>query len=81
MRQGGSNASSCSGRLSELKELSNLGGSLFIRNLGHGEDDMEECEVTNMKRKQHLQELQLLWDEKWDDGEAECYDDMSLEGL
>ena len=43
------------GGLSELKELSNLGGSLLIKNLGHGEDDMVECKAINMKDKQHLQ--------------------------
>ncbi|XP_030925220.1 putative disease resistance protein RGA4 [Quercus lobata] len=90
-RQEGVKASSCGwyekkqaksgGGLSELKELSNLGGSLYIENLGHGEDDMVECKATNMKQKQHLQELVLQWDEKWDDGENECYDEMSLEGL
>nr|XP_023875848.1 putative disease resistance protein RGA1 [Quercus suber] len=67
------------GGLSELKELSNLGGSLWIEKLGHGEDDMLECKATNMKEKQHLEELLLWW--KWDDGESECYDEMSLEGL
>ncbi|XP_065622477.1 putative disease resistance protein RGA4 [Quercus suber] len=91
VRQGGSKASRGSwykkkqaksgGGLSELKELSNLGGSLVIGKLGHGEDDMVECKATNMKQKQHLQQLELWWDEKWDDGETECYDDMSLEGL
>ena len=80
VRQGGSKGRA-GGGLSELKELSNLGGSLFIRKLGHGEDDMVECKATNMKQKQHLQVLALLWDEKWDDGETECYDEMSLEGL
>ncbi|XP_065623717.1 putative disease resistance protein RGA1 isoform X1 [Quercus suber] len=69
------------GGLSELKELSNLGGRLYISNLGHGEDDMVECKATNMKEKQHLQRLRLCWDKKWDDGESECYDEMSLEGL
>ncbi|KAK4542322.1 hypothetical protein RGQ29_033197 [Quercus rubra] len=69
------------GGLSELKELSNLGGSLLIGGLGHGEDDTVECKATNMKDKQHLQELRLSWDDKWDDGETECYDEMSLEGL
>ncbi|XP_050284562.1 putative disease resistance protein RGA1 isoform X2 [Quercus robur] len=92
VRQAGSKASSSSwykkkqaesgGGLSELKELSNLGGSLVIHNLGHGEDDMVECKATNMKQKQHLQELILWWrNEEWDDGETECCDDMSLEGL
>ena len=44
-----------SGGLSELKELSNLGGRLRIENLGHKKDDMVECKATNMKEKQHLQ--------------------------
>ncbi|KAK4551362.1 hypothetical protein RGQ29_032385 [Quercus rubra] len=91
VRQGGSKASSCGwykkkqgrsgGGLSELKELSNLGGRLDISGLGHGEDDTVECKATNMKDKQHLQHLTLYWDDKWDDGETECYDEMSLEGL
>ncbi|KAK7852122.1 putative disease resistance protein rga4, partial [Quercus suber] len=42
---------------------------------------MVECKATNMKDKQHLQELSLWWDDKRDDGETECYDEMSLEGL
>ena len=69
-----------SGGLSELKELSNLGGGLFIRELGHGKHDMVECKATNMKEKQHLQRLILFWDPEWD-GETECYDEESLEGL
>ncbi|KAK7819157.1 putative disease resistance protein rga1 [Quercus suber] len=76
---------SVGGKLSNLTcdalELSNLGGRLYISNLGHGEDDMVECKATNMKEKQHLQRLRLCWDKKWDDGESECYDEMSLEGL
>ena len=48
--------------------------------LVHGEDDMEECKGTNMKQKQHLQELQLQWDLVWVEEESECYDEMSLEG-
>ncbi|XP_075643526.1 putative disease resistance protein RGA1 [Castanea sativa] len=70
------------GGLSELKELSNLGGSLLIKYLGHGEDEILECKATNMKEKQHLQGLQLLWEENlgWD-GEIECHDENSLEGL
>ena len=64
------------GGLSELKELTNLGGSLFISFLGHGEDDMVECKAKNMKEKQHLQELKLWWD-----GKGECYNEMLLEGL
>uniref|UniRef100_A0A2N9HI74 Rx N-terminal domain-containing protein n=1 Tax=Fagus sylvatica TaxID=28930 RepID=A0A2N9HI74_FAGSY len=66
--------------LRELKELSSLGGNLFIRGLGHGKDDMVECKATNMKEKQHLQQLGLIWDLRWD-RETECYDEESLEGL
>ena len=69
-----------SGGLSELKELSNLGGSLEIGKLGHGKDDMVECKATNMTEKQHLQKLELIWDFKWAE-EIECYDEKSLEGL
>jgi hypothetical protein len=69
-----------SGGLSELKELSNLGGTLYIQDLGHGKDDMVECKATNMKEKQHLQRLELAWNGEWD-GETECYDEESLEGL
>uniref|UniRef100_A0A7N2N6D1 Uncharacterized protein n=1 Tax=Quercus lobata TaxID=97700 RepID=A0A7N2N6D1_QUELO len=49
----------CSGGLSELKELSNLGGSLSINNLGHGKDDMLEleCKAAKLKEKQQLQQL------------------------
>uniref|UniRef100_A0A2N9GEU2 R13L1/DRL21-like LRR repeat region domain-containing protein n=1 Tax=Fagus sylvatica TaxID=28930 RepID=A0A2N9GEU2_FAGSY len=69
-----------SGGLSELKELSNLGGNLFIKDLGHGKDDMVECKATNMKEKQHLQRLELRW-KRMSDRETECYDEESLEGL
>ena len=69
------------GGLSELKELSNLGGSLMIINLGHEKDDMVECQATNMKEKQHLQELHLWWDQVLDDGETKFYNEMSLEVL
>jgi hypothetical protein len=41
---------------------------------------MVECKATNMKEKQHLQRLELYWNSEWD-GETECYDEESLEGL
>ncbi|XP_050284568.1 putative disease resistance protein RGA4 [Quercus robur] len=69
------------GGLSQLKLLHNLGGELRIENLGHGKDEVRECKDANLKDKQHLQELKLLWDRLPDDGETECYDEMSLEGL
>ena len=65
--------------VSELRELSNLGGNLWIINLGHGKDDMMECKAANMKEKHHLHQLELWWNELV--GETECYDEMSLEGL
>ncbi|XP_065616156.1 putative disease resistance protein RGA3 [Quercus suber] len=69
-----------SGGLSELNKLSNLGGNLWIMNLGHGKDDMMECKAANMKEKQHLHQLDLWWNSELV-GETECYDEMSLEGL
>ena len=39
---------------------------------------MLECKATTIKEK-HLKELLLWWE--WDDGESECYNEMSLEGL
>ena len=45
------------------------------------QDDTVEFKATNMKDKQHLQHLTLWWDDKEDDGETECYDEMSLEAL
>uniref|UniRef100_A0A7N2RF65 Uncharacterized protein n=1 Tax=Quercus lobata TaxID=97700 RepID=A0A7N2RF65_QUELO len=69
-----------SGGLSELNKLSNLGGNLWILNLGHGKDDMMECKAANMKEKQHLHQLKLWWNLELV-GETECYDEMSLEGL
>uniref|UniRef100_A0A7N2N6Y3 Uncharacterized protein n=1 Tax=Quercus lobata TaxID=97700 RepID=A0A7N2N6Y3_QUELO len=72
----------CSGGLSELKELSNLGGSLSINNLGNGKDDMLEleCKAAILKEKQQLQQLKLWWDSRWAENNV-CYDEMSLEKL
>ncbi|XP_050282984.1 putative disease resistance protein RGA4 isoform X1 [Quercus robur] len=72
----------CSGGLSELKELSNLGRSLSINNLGHGKDDMLEleCKAAILKEKQQLQQLKLWWDSRWAENNI-CYDEMSLEKL
>ena len=79
VRDGGVKARA-SGGLSELNKLSNLGGNLWIMNLGHGKDDMMECKAANMKEKQHLHQLELWWNTELV-GETECYDEMSLEGL
>ena len=42
---------------------------------------MVECKATNMKEKQHLQELRLWWDQVLDDGDTKFYNEMSLEVL
>ncbi|KAL0008318.1 hypothetical protein SO802_009820 [Lithocarpus litseifolius] len=65
------------GGLSELKNIRNLGGSLTITNLRHGEDDkvVLECKGAKMAEKQHLQRLEFLWDPKWTE-EIECYDEV-----
>ena len=64
-----------------LKEFSNLGGSLEMKNLGHGKDSMLECKDANLKEKQHIQRLLLEWDIlRWAE-RTKCYDEMSLEGF
>ena len=88
VRKESSGASSCSsdkkkkaksyGGLSDLEGLRNLGGKLRIEKLGHGKDEVRECNDTNLKDKQHLQELILWWD-LWN-GKSKGYDEM-LEGL
>ncbi|KAM3685774.1 hypothetical protein ACB098_11G146500 [Castanea mollissima] len=78
--RGGGVKARASGGLSELNKLSNLGGNLWIMNLGHGKDDMMECKAANMKEKQRLHQLKLCWARDLV-GETKCYDEMSLEGL
>ena len=74
MKKGGFKARS-SARVSELRKLRNLGGSLMICSIGHGKDDKTECKATNMKEKQHLHQLGLYWDIELV-VETECYDDI-----
>ena len=74
VKKGGFKARSSAG-VSELRKLSNLGGSLMICSIGHGKDDMTECKAANMKEKQHLHQLGLYWDTELV-VETECYDDI-----
>ena len=60
-----------------MKDLRNLGGFLRIENLGHGKDEVRECQDANLKQKHHLQQLLLEWDASEWDGEI----DEMLEGL
>ena len=55
-----------------------MGGKLRIEKQEHGKDEVQECNDTNLKDKQHLQELILWWD-LWN-GESKGCDEM-LEGL
>jgi len=47
--------------LKELEGLNNLRGYLSIENLRHGKDGAAECKEANLKEKQHLYGLFLLW--------------------
>lgn len=50
-----------SGRLGELSHLNNLRGELAIKNLGHGKHSAVESKDANLKEKQHLNSLRLVW--------------------
>ncbi|KAG8479831.1 hypothetical protein CXB51_029483 [Gossypium anomalum] len=61
--------------LSELRELNNLKGDLRIRNLGFVKNAKEKFKAANLKEKQHLRSLDLIW------GGGNGDDDKSLEDL
>ncbi|KAH1084393.1 hypothetical protein J1N35_024154 [Gossypium stocksii] len=62
--------------LSELRGLNNLREYLRIRNLGFVKNAKEKFKAANLKEKQHLRSLVLLWDA--DNGDD---DEKSLEDL
>ncbi|XP_017629252.2 putative disease resistance protein RGA4 [Gossypium arboreum] len=47
--------------LSELRGLNNLKGQLEIRNLGFVKNAKEKFKAANLKEKQHLRSLDLIW--------------------
>ncbi|PPS09603.1 hypothetical protein GOBAR_AA11044 [Gossypium barbadense] len=61
--------------LSELRGLNNLKGDLRIRNLGFVENAKEKFKAANLKEKQHLRSLDLIW------GDGTGDDKKSLEDL
>ncbi|XP_042954986.1 disease resistance protein RGA2-like isoform X2 [Carya illinoinensis] len=64
-----------SGRLSELNTLNSLRGELQILDLRHGEDvTLLDYKGANLKEKEHLQVLALMWSGKNEEN-------MALEGL
>uniref|UniRef100_A0A6P3ZR21 disease resistance protein RGA2-like n=1 Tax=Ziziphus jujuba TaxID=326968 RepID=A0A6P3ZR21_ZIZJJ len=68
----------------ELSHLNNLRGQLVIKRLSHNlQGDAAKSEGANLKEKQHLQSLHLLWKSKNvdDGGDIAEHDEMLLEGL
>ncbi|XP_040960413.1 putative disease resistance protein RGA3 [Gossypium hirsutum] len=71
--------------LSELSGLNNLTGRLEITNLGFVKNAKEKFKAANLKEKQHLRLLVLVWNDYGDDdddsGNDDDDDDKSLEDL
>ncbi|KAB2006825.1 hypothetical protein ES319_D11G374700v1 [Gossypium barbadense] len=72
--------------LSELSGLNNLRGRLVITHLGFVKNAKEKFKAANLKEKQHLRLLDLVWNDYGDDdddngGNDDDDDDKSLEDL
>ncbi|KAL4601062.1 hypothetical protein ACB092_11G244600 [Castanea dentata] len=63
------------GGLGELNGLNNLRGTLEIKISEQLEDANSDCEVKNLREKQHLEKLQLTW------AHQEGHDEMLLDSL
>ncbi|XP_075645818.1 putative disease resistance protein RGA4 [Castanea sativa] len=63
------------GGLGELNGLNNLRGTLEIKISEQLEDANSDCEVKNLREKQHLEKLQLTWTHQ------EGHDEMLLDSL
>ncbi|KAF3947548.1 hypothetical protein CMV_026332 [Castanea mollissima] len=63
------------GGLGELNGLNNLRGTLEIKISEQLEDANSDCEVKNLREKQHLEELKLTW------AHQEGHDEMLLDSL
>ncbi|MED6170797.1 hypothetical protein PIB30_034598 [Stylosanthes scabra] len=50
-----------SGSLNELKELNQIRGKLTIKNLGSVKEVQSDSQEANLRAKQHIQNLQLIW--------------------
>ncbi|XP_060670905.1 putative disease resistance protein RGA4 [Ziziphus jujuba] len=59
----------------ELRRLNNLSGQLTIEKLSHNlQGDAAKSEAANLKEKQHLQSLHLLWNDDVQDGDYDASD-------
>ncbi|KAL4614708.1 hypothetical protein ACB092_07G073000 [Castanea dentata] len=70
------------GELDELNKLNELRGKLEIKNLAWVIDATSKSKVANLKEKQHLSELELVWNPNDNVGiEAQQDDESLLDGL
>ncbi|XP_075674038.1 putative disease resistance protein RGA4 [Castanea sativa] len=70
------------GELDELNKLNELRGKLEIKNLAWVIDATSKSKVANLKEKQHLSELELVWNANDNVGiEAQQDDESLLDGL
>ena len=69
------------GGLKELEGLNQMRGTLKIWGLRHRKGAASECMNANLKEKQYLQCLKLMWEEKGVNESNRDYDEKSLEAL
>ncbi|XP_050261364.1 disease resistance protein RGA2-like isoform X3 [Quercus robur] len=69
------------GGLAELNKLNDLRGKLEIKNLAWVKDASSEFKAANLKEKQHLSELELIWNLEGDYAVDTCDDENSMDGL
>nr|XP_023892159.1 putative disease resistance protein RGA3 [Quercus suber] len=69
------------GGLAELNKLNDLRGSLKITNLELVKDAISETKAANLKEKQHLSRLSLIWNSWHDDVTNASDDENLLDGL
>ncbi|KAM4087785.1 hypothetical protein ACB094_07G022100 [Castanea mollissima] len=71
------------GGLAELNRLNDLRGTLEITNLARLKDATPEFKAANLKEKQRLSELILMWNPEGDDGvdASESDDENSIDSL
>ncbi|XP_065623286.1 putative disease resistance protein RGA3 [Quercus suber] len=70
----------CAG-LPELNKLNNLRGELRIRIKVRVKDAASKAKAANLKDKQHLRKLELIWDVLGNDVAGVCEDENLMEGL
>ncbi|XP_057976320.1 putative disease resistance protein RGA3 [Malania oleifera] len=68
---GKNGSSSCVARLSELSSLDSLRGELTILHYGNLKNTSSEGKTTILKKKEHLQILNLKWNQRYDGSDAD----------